>query len=172
MTLRDVNFSQWESRTPDRPWVSYLVGNPRWVNKTGMMWGRESVFILSPEVKQWAYQASLVQAGLDYRKRFVALWLISTPIFWDTMIYSLPPWKNWTLVKPLLFAITFTRINPCCFELVSDRSESNRAMLKVILIKPWVNTNSSDINWAQSRTTKGGSRFLIVNLGVPRTCSC
>jgi len=35
MTLRDVNFSQWESRRPDRRWISYLVGIPDELTKLG-----------------------------------------------------------------------------------------------------------------------------------------
>jgi len=35
MTLRDANFSQWDSRRPDRPWISYQMEIPDALTKPG-----------------------------------------------------------------------------------------------------------------------------------------
>ena len=59
-------------------------------------------------------------------------------------------------------------LDPCCFEIVSDACESNSAVLKVILIKTWLNTNLSDVKTERKvEWHRAGLTFFIVNSGVP-----
>jgi len=62
-------------------------------------------------------------------------------------------------------------LNPSYLEIVSDACESNGAVLKVISMKPWVNTNLSDVKIEQKvEWQRAGLTFFIVNSGVPWVC--
>jgi len=59
---------------------------------------------------------------------------------------------------------------PAVFDYLSDVIEVKSAVPKVILMKPWVNTNLFDSNnERKAERYQAGLSFLTVNLGVPRT---
>jgi len=82
--------------------------------------------------------------------------LILTPVVGSNFCY---------LPQPMLLLK-----NRCYFRLPSDAFQINNAVLKVILIKPWVNTNLSDSKTEREvKRYQVGLSFLIVNLGMPWT---